>query len=37
MPYSQFSVEQIKTSFGINLTRTVDLFADITEIKPSYF
>ena len=37
MPYSQFSVEQIKTNFGINLTRTVDLFADIPEIEPSTF
>jgi len=37
MPYSQFSVEQIKTNFGINLTRTVDLFADIPEIEPSSF
>ena len=37
MPYSQFSVEQIKTNFGINLTRTVDLFADIPEIEASSF
>ncbi|MFM9264012.1 hypothetical protein [Tychonema sp. BBK16] len=37
MPYSQFSVEQIKTNFGITLTRTVDLFADIPEIEPSSF
>lgn len=37
MPYSQFSVEQIKKNFGINLTRTVDLFADIPEIEPSNF
>jgi hypothetical protein len=37
MPYSQFSVEQIKTNFGITLTRTVDLFADIPEIEPSGF
>ena len=37
MPYSQFSVEQIKTNFGITLTRTVDLFADIAEIEPSSF
>ncbi len=37
MPYSQFSVEQIKTNFGITLTRTVDLFADIAEIEPSNF
>ncbi|TAG97502.1 MAG: hypothetical protein EAZ09_04720 [Oscillatoriales cyanobacterium] len=37
MPYSQFSVEQIKTNFGITLTRTVDLFANIPEIEPSNF
>ncbi len=37
MPYSQFSVEQIKTNFGITLTRTVDLFADLPEIEPSNF
>ena len=37
MPYSQFSIEQIKTNFGITLTRTVDLFADIPEIEPSNF
>lgn len=35
MPYSQFSVEQIKTNFGITFTRTVGLFADIPEIEPS--
>ena len=37
MPYSQFSVEQIKTNFGITLTRTVNLFADLPEIEPSNF
>lgn len=37
MPYSQFNVEQIKTTFGITLTRTVDLFADIAETEPSNF
>jgi len=37
MPYSQFSVEQIKTNFGITFTRTVGLFADIPEIEPSKF
>ncbi len=37
MPYSQFSIEQIKTNFGITLTRTVGLFADISEIEPSSF
>ena len=37
MPYSQFSVEQIKTNFGITLNRTVGLFADIPEIELSTF
>ncbi len=37
MPYSQFSVEQIKTNFGITLTRTVGLFAEFPEIEPSNF
>lgn len=37
MPYSQFSVEQIKTNFGITLTRTVGLFAGIPETEPSHF
>lgn len=37
MPYCQFTVEQIKTNFGITLTRAVDLFADIPEIEPSNF
>lgn len=37
MPYSQFSVEQIKTNFGITFTRTVGLFADLPEIEPSNF
>lgn len=37
MPYSQFSVEQIKTNFGITFTRRVGLFADIPEIEPSHF
>jgi hypothetical protein len=37
MPYSQFSVEQIKTNFGITFTRRVGLFADIPEIEPSLF
>ncbi|MDQ2100933.1 MAG: hypothetical protein QQW96_25205 [Tychonema bourrellyi B0820] len=37
MPYSQFSIEQIKTNFGITLTRTVGLFAGIPEIEPSNF
>ena len=37
MPYSQFSVEQIKTNFGISFTRTVGLFSGISEIEPSNF
>ncbi|MCC3464746.1 MAG: hypothetical protein JGK03_05025 [Microcoleus sp. PH2017_25_DOB_D_A] len=37
MPYSQFSLEQIKTNFGITFTRRVGLFADIPEIEPSIF
>ncbi len=37
MPYSQFSVEQIKTNFGITFTRRVGLFAYIPEIEPSIF
>lgn len=37
MPYSQFSVEQIKTNFGITFTRKVGLFAEIPEIEPSNF
>ncbi|WP_332983551.1 hypothetical protein [Microcoleus sp. A003_D6] len=37
MPYSQFSIEQIKTNFGITLMRTTGLFADILEIEPSNF
>jgi hypothetical protein len=37
MPYSQFSVEQIKRNFGINLTRMVGLFAGIPEREPSIF
>ncbi|MFB8797002.1 MAG: hypothetical protein U7126_22885 [Microcoleus sp.] len=37
MPYSQFSIEQIKTNFGITFTRRVGLFADIPEIEPSIF
>ena len=37
MPYTQFSVEQIKTNFGISFTRTVGLFSGISEIEPSNF
>ncbi|MCC3444073.1 MAG: hypothetical protein JGK01_20640 [Microcoleus sp. PH2017_03_ELD_O_A] len=37
MPYSQFSLEQIKRNFGITFTRRVGLFADIPEIEPSIF
>ena len=37
MPYSQFSVEQIKTTFGIAFSSKMGLFADIPEIVPSSF
>ncbi|MEG4025886.1 MULTISPECIES: hypothetical protein [unclassified Microcoleus] len=37
MPYSQFSVEQIKTNFGIAFSSKMGLFADIPEIVPSSF
>lgn len=31
MPYSQFSIEQIKTTFGIAFSSKMGLFADISE------
>lgn len=37
MPYSQFSIEQIKATFGIAFSSKIGLFADITEIEPSSF
>ncbi|MEG4307663.1 hypothetical protein [Microcoleus sp. D3_18a_C4] len=37
MPYNQFSIEQIKATFGITLARTVGLFAELPEIEPSSF
>jgi len=37
MPYSQFSVEQIKATFGIAFSSKMGLFADIPEIEPSSF
>ncbi|MGB3264973.1 MAG: hypothetical protein WBA89_13590 [Microcoleus sp.] len=37
MPYSQFSIEQIKAAFGIAFSSKMGLFADIPEIEPSSF
>ncbi|MEG4441310.1 hypothetical protein QUB47_03795 [Microcoleus sp. AT9_B5] len=37
MPYSQFSIEQIKATFGIAFSSKMGLFADIPEIVPSSF
>ena len=37
MPYSQFSIEQIKATFGISFSSKMGLFADIPEIEPSSF
>lgn len=37
MPYSQFSIEQIKATFGIAFSSKMGLFADISEIEPSSF
>jgi hypothetical protein len=37
MPYSQFSLEQIKATFGIAFSSKMGLFADIPEIEPSSF
>ena len=37
MSYSQFSIEQIKTTFGITFASKVGLFADIPEIGYSNF
>lgn len=37
MPYSQFSIEQIKATFGIAFSSKMGLFADIPEIEPSIF
>ncbi len=37
MPYSQFSIEQIKATFGIAFSSKMGLFADIPEIEPSSF
>ena len=37
MPYSQFSIEQIKANFGIVFSSKMGLFADIPEIEPSNF
>ncbi|MEG4486098.1 hypothetical protein [Microcoleus sp. D2_18a_B4] len=37
MPYSQFSIEQIKATFGIAFSSKMGLFADIPAIEPSSF
>ena len=37
MPYNQFSIEQIKATFGIVFSSKMGLFADIPEREPSSF
>jgi hypothetical protein len=37
MPYTQFSIEQIKATFGIAFSSKIGLFADIPEIEPRSF
>ncbi|NJK67811.1 MAG: hypothetical protein HC941_15900 [Microcoleus sp. SU_5_3] len=37
MPYSQFTIEQIKSSFGIRLSEQVGIFANIPEASYSNF
>lgn len=37
MPYSQFTIEQIKSSFGIRLSEKVGIFANIPEASYSNF
>lgn len=37
MPYSQFTIEQIKSSFGIRLSEKVGVFANIPEASYSNF
>jgi len=37
MPYSQFTIEQIKSSFGIRLSEKVGIFANIPESSYSNF
>ncbi|MGB3238370.1 MAG: hypothetical protein WBB29_08750 [Geitlerinemataceae cyanobacterium] len=35
MPYSQFSIDVIKTSFGVTISEKVGIFAELPEIEPS--
>ncbi len=37
MPYSQFTIEEIKTNFGITISEKFGIFADIPEIEYSDF
>ena len=37
MPYSQFTIEQIKSSFGIRLSEQVGIFGNIPEASYSNF
>lgn len=37
MPYSQFTIETIKTSFGITVSESFGIFADIPELDYSDF
>ncbi len=37
MPYSQFSLDVIKTNFGISIAETIGTFADIPEVSYSDF
>ena len=37
MPYSQFSIDQIETNFGISISERVGIFADISEMTYSNF
>ena len=37
MPYSQFTIEEIKTNFGITISEKFGIFADIPEIEFSDF
>jgi len=37
MPYSQFTIEQIKSSFGIRLSEQVGIFGNIPEVSYSNF
>ncbi len=37
MPYSQFTIEQIKTKFGITIAGKFGIFADVTETSYSDF